>query len=592
MRPGELRTLEHRISAERFAPYLAAAGGDLERALRRYERNTEISAAFWAVLSDLEILVRNAMDQQLSAWSVARYGRPDWYRDRGKIFTAQTAGDIETARRHATGSARRRGAGSPPDRGCPPCSPRKTIGRAGGQLVASAGDAGGKALSWSALWPDTSPLRGPGARGFRAVFLSRTVVYLGSQAAEVALLVQAKQLTGSPLVVGTLGLAELVPLVVFGLYGGVLADRFDRRALMRWCEPGLALCGVLLLANALLPHPLLWPLYVVAALMMAFASLQRPAFEAAMPRIVPRAQLTAAAAILSLSTNASVLLGSSLGGVLAVAPGPWLVYALDAAGFAVSFVLLSRGVPPLPVASGDGGSEDQELSVSNGPLLREILVGLRYAVGRKDLLGSYLADLSAMVFAYPNAMLPFLAVELHAPWSTGLMFAAPSAGALVVSATSGWMPRVRRHGLAIAIAAAGWGLAMAMVGLAPSVWVALAFLAVAGGADACSGVFRDAMWKQSIPDHLRGRMAGIELLSYAAGPPTGQLRSGAVAAVTGPRFSLTSGGLACIAAVGAVVIALPAFRRYTAPPATVSATAPAASPAADPAATDESRAGV
>ena len=457
-------------------------------------------------------------------------------------------------------------------------------------------------MSWSALWPDTSPLRGPGGQAFRAVFLSRTVVYLGSQAAEVALLVQAKQLTGSPLVVGTLGLAELVPLVVFGLYGGVLADRFDRRALMRWCEPGLALCGVLLLLNALLPHPLLWPLYVVAALMMAFASLQRPAFEAATPRIVPRAQLTAAAAILSLSVNASVLLGSSLGGVLAVTPGPWLVYALDAVGFVVSFFLLS-GLPPLPPVvvsgGGGGGEEDQDQSVSNGPLLREILIGLRYAVGRKDLLGSYLADLAAMIFAYPNAMLPFLAVILHAPWSTGLMFAAPSAGALVVSGTSGWMPRVRRHGLAIAIAAASWGLAMGMVGLAPSVWVALAFLAVAGGADECSGVFRDAMWKQSIPDHLRGRMAGIELLSYAAGPPAGQLRSGAVAAVTGPRFSLTSGGLACVAAVGAVLVALPAFRRYTGPPAVGSLSAAAADSVTNAAAAasaasaaDQSRAGV
>jgi len=340
----------------------------------------------------------------------------------------------------------------------------------------------------------------------------------------------------------------------------------------------------------------------VAALMMAFASLQRPAFEAATPRIVPRAQLTAAAAILSLSVNASVLLGSSLGGVLAVTPGPWLVYALDAVGFVVSFFLLS-GLPPLPPVvvsgGGGGGEEDQDQSVSNGPLLREILIGLRYAVGRKDLLGSYLADLAAMIFAYPNAMLPFLAVILHAPWSTGLMFAAPSAGALVVSGTSGWMPRVRRHGLAIAIAAASWGLAMGMVGLAPSVWVALAFLAVAGGADECSGVFRDAMWKQSIPDHLRGRMAGIELLSYAAGPPAGQLRSGAVAAVTGPRFSLTSGGLACVAAVGAVLVALPAFRRYTGPPAvgSLSATAAdsvtnAAAAASAASAADQSRAGV
>jgi MFS family permease len=131
-------------------------------------------------------------------------------------------------------------------------------------------------VSWTALVPDVTPLRGPGARGFRAIFTSRTVAYLGSQAAEVALLVQAQRITGSPLVVGTLGLAELVPLVVFGLYGGVLADRFDRRALMRWCEAGLGACAVLLLLNSLLPHPLLWPLYVIAGLMMAFASLQRP----------------------------------------------------------------------------------------------------------------------------------------------------------------------------------------------------------------------------------------------------------------------------------------------------------------------------
>jgi MFS family permease len=399
------------------------------------------------------------------------------------------------------------------------------------------------------------------------MFASRSVAYLGSQAAEVALLVQAQRLTGSPLVVGTLGLAELVPLIIFGLYGGVLADRFDRRALMRWCEPGLAACALLLFLNALLPHPLLWPLYVVAALMMAIASLQRPAFEAATPRVVPRAQLTAAAAIMSLSTNASVLVGSSLGGVLAASPGPWLVYTLDAVGFAVSFVMLSR-LPKLPPTVGDGfGKSEEQKEIPNEGVLREILTGLRYAVGRRDLLGSYLADLFAMIFAYPNAMLPFLAAQLHAPWSTGLMFAAPSAGAFAVSATSGWMPRVRRHGIAIACAAAGWGLAMALVGLAPDVYVALACLAVAGGADECSAVFRDTMWKQSIPDHLRGRMAGIELLSYAAGPPAGQLRSGAVAAVTSVRFSLTSGGLACVASVAAVVAVLPALRGYTAPQA-------------------------
>jgi MFS family permease len=413
-------------------------------------------------------------------------------------------------------------------------------------------------LSRPSLRPDLSPLRG--SRDYRAAFISRTVAMFGSQAAEVALLVQAKQLTGSPLIVGLLGAAELVPLVVFGLYGGALADRFDRRALMRWCEPGLACCAGLLLLNALLPHPAVWPLYVVSALMMALAALQRPAFEAAMPRLVPLEQITAASALLSGSQNISVLLGSSLGGVLAVTPGPWVVYALDAAGFAVSFWLLSR-LPKLPPEPAAGGGHEAAARAP-GPAVRQILVGLRYAVSRKDLLGSYLADLSAMIFAYPNALFPFMAVVLHAPWATGLMFAVPSVGAFMVSATSGWMGQVRRHGLAIAIAAALWGAAMAGFGLSPNIYVALAFLTLAGAADETSGIFRDTLWKQTIPDHLRGRMAGIELLSYAAGPPTGQLRSGVVASLAGMRFSLVSGGVACVAAVGVVCAALPAFSRY------------------------------
>jgi MFS family permease len=285
------------------------------------------------------------------------------------------------------------------------------------------------------LRPDLSPLRG--SRNYRAVFASRTVAMLGAQAAEVALLVQAKQLTGSPLIVGLLGVAELVPLVIFGLYGGALADRLDRRALMRLCEPGLACCCGLLLLNALLPHPLVWPLFVVSAVLIALAALQRPAFEAVTPQLVPLDQITAASALLSGSQNISFLLGSSLGGVLAVTPGPWLVYALGAAGYAVSFRLLGR-LPKLPPdRSPEGSPEGSEPGDGErADVLRDILAGVRYALSRKDLLGSYLADLSAMIFAYPNALLPFMAVALHAPWATGLMFAAPSVGAFAVSATS------------------------------------------------------------------------------------------------------------------------------------------------------------
>jgi MFS family permease len=400
------------------------------------------------------------------------------------------------------------------------------------------------------LWPDLTPLRT--SRGLRQVFASRTITALGTQATEVTVLVQAKQLTGSPLTVGLLGVAELVPLLAFGLYGGALADRFDRRALMRWCEAGLGGSAVLLLVNALLPHPAVWPLFALVAVMMAVSSLQRPSLDASVPRLVQRDQLTAAAALLSMSQNANFIIGSALGGVLAVTPGPWLVYGLEAAGFAASFGFLSR-LPPLPSGEHAGTSA-----------LRDIMTGLRYATSRRDLLGSYLADLSAMIFAYPNAMFPFMAADLHAPWSTGLMFAAPSVGAFGITVVSGWMGRVRRHGAAIALAAAAWGLAIAGFGLSPDLYIALGCLIAAGAADMTSGIFRSTLWNQTIPDELRGRLAGVELLSYGVGPPAGQLRSGVVASLAGARFSLVSGGLFCAGAVAVVCAVLPDFARYRA----------------------------
>jgi MFS family permease len=402
------------------------------------------------------------------------------------------------------------------------------------------------------LRPDLTPLRSSG--GFRLVFASRTVTALGTQGSEVALLVQAKQLTGSPLAVGLLGVVELVPLVVFGLYGGVLADRFDRRTLMRWGEVALGGCAVLLLANALLPEPAWWPLYAVSAVMMAAASLQRPSFDASVPRLVRRDQLTAASALLSMSQNASFLLGSALGGVLAVTPGPWLVYGVDGACFAVSFGLLTR------LGSLPGPARDDHAT------WRGIAAGLRYAVRRQDLLGSYLADLAAMIFAYPNALFPFLAAQLHAPWATGLMFAAPSVGAFGVTVISGWMNRVRRHGVAIALSAGAWGVMMAGFGLSPDLYVALACLIAAGAADMVSGIFRSTLWNQTIPDTLRGRLAGVELLSYGVGPSAGQLRSGAVASLVSTRFSLVSGGLFCVGGVAVVCALLPGFVRYKSEP--------------------------
>jgi MFS family permease len=413
-------------------------------------------------------------------------------------------------------------------------------------------------MSRASLRMDLSPLR---VRDFRLLFASGTVTQLGTQATEVALVVQVKQLTGSAFAVGLLGAAELVPLVAFALYGGVLADRLDRRRVVRWCEAALGCCAALLLAVSALPRPPVWPLYVVTALMTAAGAVQRPSLDASIPRVVPRDRLTAAAALLSSSQSLSVIAGGALGGVLAAGPGPLFVYALDTASFAVSFGLLVR-LRPLPAPPASPAGER-----GPAPGLRGLLEGLRYARGRPDLLGSYLADLTAMIMAYPNALFPFVAVALHANWAVGLMFAAPSAGAVAVTVMSGWMTRVRRHGLAIAIAAGVWGLAVTAFGLAPDIGVALAALVVAGAADMVSGIFRDTLWNQTIPDALRGRLAGVEMLSYAVGPSAGQLRAGLVASLSTPRIALASGGVACVAAVGVVCLAFPAFTAYASSPA-------------------------
>jgi MFS family permease len=403
------------------------------------------------------------------------------------------------------------------------------------------------------LVADVAPLRA--SRDFRLLFASRTVTLFGSQATEVALLVQARQLTGSAVAVGLLGAVELVPLAVFGLYGGALADRLDRRRLIRWCEAGLGCCAALLVANASVPHPRVWPLYLIAAVMMALAALQRPSLDASVPRVVPRDQLTAASALMGLSANASFITGTALGGVLATWPGPQAVYVLDTVSFAVSLVYLGwlRSLPA-PEPGADAPARG----------LRSLLSGIGYARRRPELIGSYVVDLAAMTFAYPNALFPFMAAELHAPWAVGLMFAAPSAGALAASAVSGWAGRVRRHGRAIALAAAGWGAAITGFGLAPDIGAALALLALAGGADMVSGIFRMTLWNQTIPDSIRGRMAGVELLSYAFGPSAGQIRAGGVASVTSPRFSLWSGGLICVGAVAVTCLALPGFVAYSA----------------------------
>jgi len=394
---------------------------------------------------------------------------------------------------------------------------------------------------------DLRPLRN--SPDFRWVFTSGLVTFLGSMVTLVALPFQVAAMTGSYVAVGLIGLAELLPLIVFGLWGGAVADAVDRRRLVIVTEFSMLVLSGTLLFNALLPEPHLWVLYVVAMLFAAVDGLQRPSLEAIIPRVVAHDELAAAGALNSLKWQVGSIAGPALGGLLIAAFGVWSAYAFDAATFLVSGVALWRlsAIPP---------SEAAEPAS-----LGRIWAGMQYAWTRKDLLGTYAVDLMAMFFAFPYALFPFIAEDLGEPWVLGFLYSAGAVGSLLATLTSGWTSRVHHHGRAVLLAAIGWGLAIAGVGLSDSVWVVLVMLGLAGAADMISGLFRMLIWNQTIPDELRGRMAGIELLSYSIGPTLGQVRATGVAALTSLRTSLVSGGLLCALGGVARAAALPSLWR-------------------------------
>lgn len=392
---------------------------------------------------------------------------------------------------------------------------------------------------------DVRPLRT--SRDFRLLFFGGSVSFIGSMVTYVALPFQVAHLTGSYVAVGLISVVELVPMVVCGLYGGALADAVDRRRLVLVTEALIALVTGILLVNAMLSSPQLWVVYAASFAYAVLDSLQRPSLDALVPRIVAPDQLAAAGALNTLRGNIGTIAGPALGGILINLSGVGLAYAVDLVSYTASLValLLMRAVPP------PTGAEP--------PSFARIKEGAQYAWQRKDLLGTYAVDLVAMLFAFPYALFPFVAQELDAPWALGLLYSAPYAGSLVATLTSGWTNHVHHHGRAIVWAAIGWGASITAFGLAPSLGWALFFLALAGAADMVSGLFRALMWNLTIPDHMRGRMAGIELLSYSLGPQLGQLRASVAAQLTSLRTSLWSGGVLAVVGVALVPFALPAL---------------------------------
>ncbi len=400
------------------------------------------------------------------------------------------------------------------------------------------------------LFVDIGPLRRH--RDFRLLVAGRFISNLGSMLSFVAVPYQTYQITGSTFAVGLLGLLELVPILAIAFLGGALADAFDRRQLVQIAEAGAGISSAVLVVNALIDHPKVWVVYLATVTGAAFYAVLRPALDAMPPRLVDRDELVAASSVGTTFNTVAWLGGPAVAGVLIAAAGLPFVYGLDVASFGISLVILSRmrRMPP---------PEDAE-----APSVSRIAEGLRYARSRQELIGTYLVDIVAMLFGIPLALFPAYAERLGGAGVLGLLYAAPGAGAFVASLTSGWTARVHRHGLAVILAASLWGAGIVVFAVAGNLWLALAGLAFAGGADAVSGVFRSTIWNQTIPDNLRGRLAGVEMVSYTAGPLLGQVESGLVAALTSVRFSAVSGGVLCIVGVAITAAMLPVFRHYDA----------------------------
>ena len=395
---------------------------------------------------------------------------------------------------------------------------------------------------------DITPLRK--YSDYRLLYIGQMISYLGTMVSYMAVPYQVYELTHSTALVGALGIAQLVPVLIFGILGGTYADRINRRKLLLRSELIMALLVLLFLLNSLLPHPSVSAIFVLAALLQAVTGFHTPAMEALTQKIVQPDDYAAVSGLSGFRSSTGAIVGPLLGGVLVAAFGLTGAYVFDLLSFlgAVVCIALMSELPDLdPRASSP---------------FADALAGIRFAFSKPELVGTYLIDIVAMLFAFPVALFPAMAEQWGGPQSAEILFSSMAIGSLIATLFSGWSSRVCRHGRVVVIAAACWGIFIVGVGLAPLPWLAVLFLILAGGADMISGLFRGVIWNHSVPNAIRGRLSGIAMISYMSGPLLGNTRAGLVAAQSSVSISLWSGGLACVLAVIATSLFLPRFWSY------------------------------
>ncbi len=412
---------------------------------------------------------------------------------------------------------------------------------------------------------DTRPLRNP---HFRRLWTANIVTVVGAQLTVVAVPAQIYADTGSSAYVGLTGVFGLVPLVVFGLWGGALADHFDRRTLLLVTTAGLIGTAALFWLQAALGSGNVWLLLSLFAVQQAFFAVNQPTRSAVLPRLLDADVLSAANSLNMTVMQAGAIGGPLIAGVLIPFTGFSWLYLADALCLLATLWAVVR-LPRLPV----------EGVVTGTPGLRSVVEGITYLRTQPVLMMSFVVDIIAMVFGMPRALFPEIAHESFLGPEEGglafaLLFAGIPAGAVLGGVFSGWVSRVSAQGRAVIWCLVVWGVAMVGFGLAVAVadhapgtarlWlvVAVLMLVVGGAADMASAAFRTSMLQSAAADEVRGRLQGIFIVVVAGGPRIADVAHGASAAMVGTAAAAAGGGVLVVVGVVVAALVVPSFVRY------------------------------
>jgi MFS family permease len=413
------------------------------------------------------------------------------------------------------------------------------------------------------LFADTTPLRTP---DFRRLWLAGIVTVIGGNLTIFAVPVQLYSLTQNSAYVGLAGIFALVPLIIFGLWGGAWADVMDRRVLLIITSCGLAVSSVLLWLQAALGLNNVWVVLCLLSFQQIFFAINSPTRSAAIPRMLPGEQLPAANSLNTTVMQFGAIVGPLLAGVLLRFVDLSTLYLIDAITCVLPIWATFR-LAPMPATS-------QQTTGQWG--FKAVLDGFRYLSGNRVVLMSFVVDLIAMIFGMPRALFPQIAHQsfggpVEGGTTMALLAAAMAAGAVVGGVFSGWLPRIRRQGFTVVVAIVVWGVAMIGFGVACGLadgsarvwlWLALAFLAIGGAADMVSSAFRSTILQQAASDELRGRLQGVFTVVVAGGPRFADALHGAAAAAVGTTVAAAGGGVLVVLGVVFAAFVVPAFVRY------------------------------